>query len=537
MTLSLTQTKPFQSPSVASLLEQATELLQEAAEDHIGDVSPSVYETARLVADVPWLEGHTDRVRFLLATQRADGGWGPPNHYALVPTLGAVRALLTCLLRGSVPGGPSGGGQEDLLQTAERGIRSLAEQLFAPDDSKGRPDMIAVELVVPSLVLDIRDLLNRLGTGPYPRLLQGVDMVTFPAGLGPEILLALRSAAHAGRPVPQRFWFSWEAVGLSAADAPYVHPVGGAVGISPAATAAWLGPEPPPHRNQSREYLESLQRRRDGAVTAGGAPATFYERAWVLGALATSGVPCAVPPALLDSLENGLSADGAPAAPGLPPDADDTAAVLLALAAYGRTHRPDALMGFYTGDHFACFPSERTASTSTNAHALEALAYHTARHPDDRAHYGSAMRRTADWLLACQLPEGGWEDKWHASPYYATACCVLALAADDRSAARAALRRAAEWVLSEQRTNGGWGRWESTVEETAYAVRILMHTGSLLPSRQAWISALSRAFPLLEDPPASMESPPPLWHGKDLYAPYRIIRAMRLAALQDLHAP
>jgi hypothetical protein len=141
------------------------------------------------------------------------------------------------------------------------------------------------------------------------------------------------------------------------------------------------------------DYLETLQRRAHGTVPTGGVPATYYERARVLGAFATSHLPCAVPPALLDNLEDALTADG------------------------------------------------------------------------------------------------------------------------------------------------GWGRWSSsTVEETAYAVRLLKSAEAVLPAGAA-ASALNRARTVLSDPadPADPAEPAvPLGHGKDLYAPYRIIRATRLAALYDL---
>ncbi|MEU5831306.1 prenyltransferase, partial [Micromonospora tulbaghiae] len=64
-----------------------------------GQTSPSVYETGRLVALAPWLDGHDRRMAWLLARQRPDGGWGGPGGYALVPTLSAVEALLAVLHR------------------------------------------------------------------------------------------------------------------------------------------------------------------------------------------------------------------------------------------------------------------------------------------------------------------------------------------------------------------------------------------------------------------------------------------------------
>ncbi len=58
-----------------------------------GQVSPSVYETGRLVTLAPWLVGHRDRVAYLIGTQRPDGAWGALDGYALVPTLSATEAF------------------------------------------------------------------------------------------------------------------------------------------------------------------------------------------------------------------------------------------------------------------------------------------------------------------------------------------------------------------------------------------------------------------------------------------------------------
>src|SRR4051812_17130154 len=78
--------------------EAAEALLAETAEDLFGDLSPSVYETARVVRYTPSLSGHSRRVRFLLQQQRAGGEWGGSPEYALLPTLSAIEALLFALL-------------------------------------------------------------------------------------------------------------------------------------------------------------------------------------------------------------------------------------------------------------------------------------------------------------------------------------------------------------------------------------------------------------------------------------------------------
>src|SRR5690242_19473083 len=81
----------------------AAELMREMTEDSRGDVAPSIYDTARLVSLVPWLDGHAARLKFLCDTQGCDGAWGPPDGYGIVPTLSATEALITCLRRPPVP--------------------------------------------------------------------------------------------------------------------------------------------------------------------------------------------------------------------------------------------------------------------------------------------------------------------------------------------------------------------------------------------------------------------------------------------------
>jgi hypothetical protein len=250
----------------------------------------------------------------------------------------------------------------------------------------------------------------------------------------------------------------------------------------------------------------------------------------VLNSLAAGGWTGPPPTALLDRLEEGLTPDGCPAAPGLPPDADDTAAVLAALLRHGRIRAPDSLLGYRTGGHFACFPGERTPSVSTNAHVLEALALHLARRPGTRARFAGPAAAAAGWLREQQHADGSWSDKWHASPYYATACCVTALAlhggALHGGAGPGPLDRAAAWLHGTQRADGSWGRWHGTVEETAYAVQAL----AAVPMPGA-AAAVRRGVAYLADAPPDTPHPP-LWHAKDCYAPVAVVRAARLAALR-----
>src|SRR5690348_15962583 len=106
------------------LVPAARELVASLLRQPWGQVSPSVYETGRLVTLAPWLPGHAERVTFLLHRQRVDGGWGAPGGYQLVPTLSATEALLATLRRAGASG-TVGMRTQELADSAGRGLQAL----------------------------------------------------------------------------------------------------------------------------------------------------------------------------------------------------------------------------------------------------------------------------------------------------------------------------------------------------------------------------------------------------------------------------
>ncbi|WP_242584995.1 prenyltransferase/squalene oxidase repeat-containing protein [Streptomyces sp. MST-110588] len=508
----------------------AAKLLNEATADDLGQSTPSVYETARLVSDAPWLEGHSRRVRFLCERQNPDGTWGTAEH-GLLQTLSAAEALLTVLARGDDVHVP----RPQLVNTTALAVTRLSHSLGNHQCPPTLPDTVAVELIVPALIDRIHQHLGRCARSRPPFLLPWASSILLarPKGCLPSVLAELRAAVYQGEPLPEKLWHTWEIL-APATEHPdrHIRPYEGAVSCSPAATAAWLGrPHDSERRQAGLRYLHRIQSRYGGPVPVA-APITTFERAWIAGLFAHHGVPHTPPPALLAGLRDALGEAGAPGSPGLPPDADDTAAVLYALLHHGDHIRPDSLMPYFTDDHFCCYPEERSPSSSTNAHALEALVLYVARHPADRGRYRSVIRRTIDWLLAQQHPDGSWSDKWHASPYYATACCVRALAAFAGPVAHPALARASAWALATRLPGGRWGHGANgTVEETAYAVWILL---GRTPQTGAARQALTSARRILQAECVT-DNIPALWHDKDVYAPLRILRATRLAALHTLY--
>ncbi|MEV4660226.1 prenyltransferase/squalene oxidase repeat-containing protein [Micromonospora sp. NPDC049301] len=482
-----------------------------------GQVAPSVYETGRLVAGAPWLAGHHQRIGFLLRGQRPDGAWGPPEGYALVPTLSATDALLAALADGRAG--------TDLLAAVARGLRALTGTLLATD-ARELPDTPALDLIVPALVESINDRLaglDRETADQLPRPPLGL-----PAGLGPGRLGAVRAAVAAGATLPPKLAHFYEVLDAAPGDAGLTLT---AVGASPAATAAWLTTAGPDAGPAAHAFLRELIRDGGGPVPCP-APITVFERAWVLSGLRRAGIAVNPPGALLESLAGATGAEGIATGDGLPTDADTTSVALDALARLGRPADPGSLWAYETAEGFCTWPGEDGFSVTTNAHVLDAFGQHVAGHPDADARYHRAVDRLSVVLSGHQRAEGGWQDRWHASPYYATACCVLALAEFGRGAAAAeAVDRAALWVLDSQRADGSWGRWAGTAEETAYALRILLAAPAAGPRVD---DAMARGHAYLHEP--SGRKHPPLWYGKELYCPTAIVRAAVLGACRLVSA-
>ncbi|MCF6474106.1 hypothetical protein FAF44_37845 [Nonomuraea sp. MG754425] len=496
--------------SAADLAAEAGELVTSLMLRPWGQVSPSVYETGRLVSLTPWLTGHLERIDYLVRTQRPDGSWGAPDGYGVVPTLSATEGILSALTRED-----EGADRERLAGAADRGLRVLSTWLGGPLDL---PDMPAIEHIVPSLV----DRINRHVEG-----LPGRTPVPLPEAMNYDTLHLVRSRVKSGEEVPEKLLHALEIADDAAAGAPGIRPTAiGSVGASPAATAAWLGAHGEHDAHEpARGHLEAVVRLFGGPVPVG-LPITVFERGWVLSWLLRAGVAVEVPPEMVADIRAAIGPAGTPAGPGLPADADTTSVALYALALLGAPHEPDSLWGFRSGTHFATWPGEQGVSVSVNAHVLDAFGEYVRRRPAAAPRYDAAVADLAGWIRDQQQPDGSWTDRWHASPYYATASCALALDAFGGDASREVVRAAAEWTLDTQRADGSWGRWEGTAEESAYAIQILLLTrGDADPRR---LRAADRALTHLTASTGGEH--PPLWHDKDLYVPRAIARAAVIAS-------
>ena len=124
-----------------------------------------------------------------------------------------------------------------------------------------------------------------------------------------------------------------------------------------------------------------------------------------------------------------------------------------------------------------------------------------------------------EWLRKQKLPL---HDKWHISPFYATARLIPTLIDWDNEFAT----QCVESLLEYQQEDGGWGsRGASTPEETSYAV---------LGLASAWYAglldntiSLYRAKRYLAD---KTEPTQRLWISKVLYQPVGVVRSTLIAA-------
>ncbi len=150
-------TLPPQSFVPSQLELAAQQLIQESMDDSWADVSPAVYDTARvlLVPQPLQPEGSLD---FLLRKQKEDGSWGGPDAYCLVPSLAATESLLYLTLK-AARGEEIPGDANDVSLAAWRGLDFLAHTLR---DITELPDLVASELIVPALVEELEETLAAL---------------------------------------------------------------------------------------------------------------------------------------------------------------------------------------------------------------------------------------------------------------------------------------------------------------------------------------------------------------------------------------
>ncbi|HEU0167755.1 MAG TPA: hypothetical protein VFS62_08250, partial [Chloroflexota bacterium] len=314
----------------------------------------------------------------------------------------------------------------------------------------------------------------------------------------------------------------------------------GSIGNSPAATAFLLSTGRG-NRATAAGYLDSCLNRAEEAMAPVLHPCETFELLWAAYHLFIGGVPTSliVPQQEIDSLTAAVSGEGegvSLSASTFPiPDADDTAVAVLLLQHLGHSVAPNVLARFATPDgFFASFPHERHSSVGVNLHVLHALV-RVMGYPNGE----QAISRILDYLADEQVAGLYWLDKWHISPYYATAhaLCVLAeLPASHARRVAPMIERSRSWLRETQNADGSWGYCgQPTPEETAYAVLALAarDPGDLDEAdrrRCALAGRYLRRAMLNTSRWDPDQVYPPLWIDKCLYTPTLVVRAAIEAA-------
>lgn len=521
-----------------SKLEQvAQKLLLESMHCPWGKLSPSVYDTAYSLF-LPSEIRPKESLEFILSNQNDNGSWGTPDTYCIVPTLAATAGLFHLTLKAAC--------SEEIFKEQNRdriALAALNGLSFLRDilnQTTSFPDTVAVELIIPALVEKIETTLTAIADlkeelidqtelfGQYIR--ECLDITLPPQDM--KLLTKLRMAVSLGEYVPMKLFHTLEVFGNDLDNINDLDDVDGLYGASPASTIAMLNALKTPKQDLIFS-LSEIASNYNGTYPVAIIP--IFERVWVLYNLILAGIsiPDDMSGKARDYIKSFLGSEGIGFAPKMSPDSDTTSVALYVLNKLGDSIEPVSLLAYETETHFLCYEGERTPSASTNAHILQAFGNYIKLHPEHILDYKRAIAKISTYLLSVQNKDGSWIDKWHASPYYATSCSVLALHSFGKGDTTEAVERAIAWFLHTQRKDGSWGIWQSTLDETACAVQMLLLTECSKYNKEIeWAADQGQNFLRThKDAPTTHSVRMRLWHEKDLFEPVRIVDSEVLSAL------
>ncbi len=492
------------------IIETAMDYKQEAIRliQNLGErMDPSAYDIAWLARLRTLANGEArwpELIDWLLDYQQSDGSWGGRvvyYHHRIICTLSAVVALQ----------------QNNGDRLTHIAIKRAESYLWHHLHLLQRDpfELVGFELLLPTLLQEAQAL--------------GLDVPMHTCGYGeiqtaklrlipPELLYSPRittihSLEFLGR--------SGDPDRLGAALS-----INGSLGSSPAATAYYLSLRSDDER--AWKYLDTVRQRCQHIVCL--YPFRIFELTWALVHLSYSGVPVTefAEPGVWQVLQSSVT----PAGIALDPvfgiaDADCTSVGAQLLIQAGYDFDPLILARFQDKKTrlFRTYDYERNSSMGVNVHALDAL-----RLMPDYPERHQAHEEILFALLANRVYDTYWTDKWHASPYYATAHIVISLLREGSYLIHA-YTHSIDWLVHTQRHDGSWGFFdEGTAEETAYVLMALVHWHRHCPLTN--VDVFHRAADYLTRAYAEPDSTyPGLYIGKVLFAPYDVIRAAILSAL------
>lgn len=469
-----------------------------------GWMSSTAYDTA-WVARLR-LDGESSQPRFpttlnwLAGRQWSDGSWGGRHYVAhdrVISTLATTVALASQ---------PEGG--DRFAGHIARGIDYL---LGHRDEVRAESlDTVGFELILPPLLAEAKAKGLNLPEHQW----------AFVNRLHSEKLSRIPMAVLYGGPTTLSHSFEFVGDDFDPALARRCQNPDGSYGSSPSATAfALLHADDPSAAGYLRRAMAVSE---DGGVQ-NVFPIDLFEKGWILFNLGPAALEVPGAQALIADLAGAWSPAGVGfTSHGLLTDGDDTAVVFKVLLENGLLVRPRVFKLFEAEEFFFCFSLERNQSVSTNAHILEALQI-----CPPTAETREMVRKASNYLLQARSAEGYWSDKWHISPYYATAQTFPPVV---RHAPGEAGRTVA-WLLESQRQDGSWGAQEGTDEETGYGLMALAASVASVDGQGEHVrAAMERAAGFLT---ARLDhwDYPELWVGKGLYTPFAVVRSVVLGSL------
>ncbi|KAK0631021.1 hypothetical protein B0T17DRAFT_637782 [Bombardia bombarda] len=379
-----------------------------------GSMTPTIYDTAWLSMvrktnttepqdqEPSWL--FPESFDFLLAHQAPSGSWA---SYAspIDGILNTAAALLSLKKRLKLC--PE---NMDLIHRSHRAEQALRDMLNSDDWDADSIDQVGFEM----LIIQHLSLLKEEGvTIDFPQL---------------GFLRTLRDAKLAKLPpssvykTPSTLYHSLEAL-IGHIDFDQVRrwrdPNGSMMG-SPSSTAAYLM-HASGWDDEAETYLSNVLAygagRGDGSVPSAW-PTTTFETTWVITTLAEAKVPISkdLASSIADHLESGLKVQKGIIgfAPGILPDADDTAKALATLLVLGKSNvNVDGLVHMFEAEtHFITYPGERNASFSANCNVLVCLLM-----LQDSKPYLSQIVKATNFLVA-HVFNGPVNEKWHKRELY-----------------------------------------------------------------------------------------------------------------------
>lgn len=470
------------------------------------DMLTTAYDTA-------WLARLTEcdrelglpAIEWLCENQLPDGSWGAGQAYyyhdRVISTLSAMIALTKCGRRQSDKIAIEKGllALEDITNNATKGLSTALKGLT-----------VGFEMIVPTLVAEAESLgiikqqkeriLGRIAQQRFQKLsrLQGKM-------INRDVTVAF-SAEMAG------------VDGQHMLDADNLQEHNGSVGCSPSATA-YFALQVKREDKRAMDYMYKIRRESGGAPNV--APFDVFEIAWALWNLSL--IPGYID--LKDKVQHHVdflsnvwdSGNGAGFSSEYSiNDGDETSVVFETLFRYGVYKNIESIFSFEEKEWFRCFALERDSSVSANIHVLSAL--REAGFKKDTP----SVQKIIQFLHQTKNINGGWDDKWHISPYYTTAHAIIACA----GYANEIVLEAVNWLIKTQKHDGSWGVFSSTAEETAYSIQALWfwkQKGGCMSKE-----VLLKGTKWLENHQIQYE---PLWIGKCLYCPSLVVDSAVLSAV------